>query len=153
MGDAPGAERRAFRKLKRVFVLQRVASVTAPYGEAPLLVSTVVCAFSGELPTAWLAVFHRFEKRLARAGLRVRVRLQALEDLPERYEILVVPPELEERARALGTEANVIATTRADAPAAADALVRELERGSRIYAERTDPNAPRFRTHRGMEEL
>ena len=114
--------------------------------------STVVCAFSGELPTAWLAVFHRFEKRLARARLRVRVRLHALEDLPERYEILIVPPELEQPARAIGT-AQVITTTRADAPATADALVRELETATTIYAERVDPDAPIFRTHRGMEEL
>jgi hypothetical protein len=153
LGDAAGAERRALRELERVLVVQREASVTAPKADAPRLVSTIVCAFSGELPTAWLAVFHRFEKRLARAGFRVRVRLHALEDLPERYEILIVPPDLEERARGLETAAQVIATTRADAPAAADALVRELERGSRVYAERADPNAPVLRTHRGMEEL
>ena len=123
-----------------------------PTAPTPRLVSTIVCAFSGELPTAWLAVFHRFEKRLARARLRVRVRLHAFEDLPERYDILIVPPDLERRARAIGA-AHVIATTRADAPAAADALVRELENGSAMYAERADPNAPILRTHRGMEEL
>lgn len=152
LGDAAGAERRALREIERFLVVQREASVT-PKAEAPRLVSTIVCAFSGELPTAWLAVFHRFEKRLARSGLRVRVRLHALEDLPERYEILIVPPDLEKRARAIGTTVHVIATTRADAPAAADALVQELEDGSRLRAERADPTEPVLRTHRGMEEL
>jgi hypothetical protein len=127
--------------------------VTASSGGRPQLVSTIVCAFSGELPTAWLAVFHRFEKRMQRARLRVRVRLFSLEELPERFEILIVPPDLAERARDLAKGARVLATTRAEAPAAADALVAELEQGATIYAERFDPNAPIVKVHRGMEEL
>jgi hypothetical protein len=117
------------------------------------LVREIVCVFSGELPTAWLAVFHRFEKRIERAGLQVRVRLAPLEDLPERFDILVVPPELRERARPLAAGATVLVATRLDAARVADDLVLEIERADAIYAEKADPNAPKIVTHRGMEEL
>jgi hypothetical protein len=119
----------------------------------PRLVSTIVCAFSGELPASWLAVFHRFERRIAKAGLRIRVRLFAVERLPEHFEILVVPPELAERGAAAGSGARVIATTRQDAAAAVDALLREIAEGRSLYAERVRPGEPKIVIHRGMEEL
>jgi hypothetical protein len=127
--------------------------VTPAEPEAPRLVSTVVCAFSGELPASWLAVFHRFERQFEKAGLRARVRLFALDDLPETFEILVVPPELAERATALDTGARLIVTTRPEAAAAADALLREIAEGRSLYAERVRPGEPKIVTHRGMEEL
>jgi len=40
------------------------------------------------------------------------VRLLPLDDLPESFEVLVVPPDLEGRARALGTKARLVTTTR-----------------------------------------
>lgn len=114
---------------------------------------TVVCAYSDELPTAWLQVFHRFERQIAKAGLRIRVRLFTLERLPERFEVLVVPPELAERAASVGTGARVIATTRQGAAAAVDALLREIAQGRSLYAERARPGEPKIVIHRGIEEL
>ena len=123
-------------------------------GEAPLLVSTIVCAYTqAELPTPWLAIFHRFERTMAKAGLRIRVRLFPLEELPETFEVLVVPPELEGAAKALQTGARIIVTSRADAPAAAEALLREIERGETLYAEKVRPGEPRIMTHRGGDIL
>ena len=119
----------------------------------PRRVSTIVCAFSGELPTAWLAVFHRFERQVRKAGLRIRVRVFALEELPKSFEILVVPPELAERAAPLARDARIIVTTRQDAPAAVDALLRELAEGRTVYADHVRPGEPKIVTHRGMEEL
>jgi mannitol-specific phosphotransferase system IIBC component len=119
----------------------------------PRRVSTIVCAFSGELPTSWLAVFHRFERQIRKAGLRIRVRMFALEELPESFEILVVPPELAERAAPLARDARIIVTTRQDAPAAVDALLRELAEGHAVYADHVRPGEPKIITHRGMEEL
>jgi mannitol-specific phosphotransferase system IIBC component len=115
-------------------------------------VRTIVCAFSGELPTAWLAVFHRFERRIQKEHLRVRVRVFALDALPEQFEVLIVPPELAERARAVAPEARIVATTRAEA-AAADDLVREILEGRSLYADPVRPGDPKIVTHRGMEEL
>src|SRR2546421_732810 len=75
-------------------------------------VRTVVCAYSEELPAAWLQVFRRFERALAKARLRVRVRLLPLDDLPDTFEVLVVSPGLRERAEALGTGARIVSATR-----------------------------------------
>jgi hypothetical protein len=124
------------------------------YGHERLLVRTIVCAYTqAELPTPWLAIFHRFERVMARAGLRIRVRLFPLEELPEGFEVLVVPPELREAAEALQTGARLIVTTRAEAPGAADALLREIERGETLYAEKIRPGEPKIMTHRGGDIL
>jgi hypothetical protein len=121
---------------------------------APLLVQTIVCAYTqAELPTPWLAIFHRFERVMEKAGLRIRVRLFPLEELPETFEIIVVPPELHVAAEALQTGARIIVTTRAEAPAAADALLREIERGETLYAEKVREGEPKIMTHRGGDIL
>jgi hypothetical protein len=123
-------------------------------GEERRLVRTIVCAYTqAELPTPWLAIFHRFERTMEKAGLRIRVRLFPLEELPEAFEVLVVPPELQAAAEALQTGARVIVTSRPGAPAAADALLREIERGETLYAEKVRPGEPRIMTHRGGDIL
>jgi len=123
-------------------------------GDERLLVRTIVCAYTqAELPTPWLAIFHRFERVMARAGLRIRVRLFPLEELPDGFEVLVVPPELRAAAEALQTGARLIVTTRAEAPAAADELLREIERGETLYAEKIRPGEPKIMTHRGGDIL
>jgi hypothetical protein len=123
-------------------------------GGEPLLVRTIVCAYTqAELPTPWLAIFHRFERVMEKAGLRIRVRLFPLEELPDGFEVLVVPPELREAAAALQTGARVIVTSRADAAAAADALLHEIEDGTTLYAEKVRPGEPKIMTHRGGDIL
>ncbi|HEV8230694.1 MAG TPA: hypothetical protein VGQ86_12115 [Candidatus Limnocylindria bacterium] len=118
------------------------------------LVRTIVCAYTqSELPTPWLAIFHRFERTMQRAGLRIRVRLFPLEALPESFEVLVVPPELREAAVELETGARLVVTTRQDAPAAADQLLREIEKGETLYAEKVRPGEPKIAVHRGSDVL
>jgi hypothetical protein len=118
------------------------------------LVHTIVCAYiQAELPTPWLAIFHRFQRVMEKAGLRIRVRLLPLEDLPESFEVLVVPPELREAAEALQTGARLIVTTRAEAPAASAALLREIQGGVTLYAEKVRPDDPQIMTYRGSEIL
>jgi hypothetical protein len=120
----------------------------------PVLVSNIVCAYTqAELPTPWLAIFHRFERSVERAGLRIRVRLFPLEALPESFEVLVVPPELRAAAEALATGARLIVTSRAEAAAAADELLREIERGETLHAEKVRPGEPKIMTHRGGDIL
>ena len=115
---------------------------------------TIVCAFTqAELPTPWLAIFHRFERVMEKAGLRIRVRLFPLEALPETFEVLVVPPELAKAAEAVQGDARLIITDRAGAPSAAAALLQEIERGETLYAERAQPGEPKIMTHRGNELL
>ena len=118
------------------------------------MVRTIVCGFiQAELPTPWLAIFHRFERVMAKAGLDIRVRLFPLEALPEAFEVLVVPSELREAAEALQTDARLIVTTRAEAPAAAAELLREIELGETLYAEKVRPGEPKIMTHRGPDIL
>lgn len=127
---------------------------TSGRSDARRLVRTVFCAYDREeLPTAWLQVFRRFEQTMQRAGLRVRVRLAPLQDPPESFEVLIVPPELAERAVALGMDVRIVTVTRAGAGAAAAALVRELLEGSVLFAEARDPDDPTIVVRRGPEVL
>jgi hypothetical protein len=124
--------------------------------EAPRVITTIVCAFTrDELPTSWLQVFRRFDHAIIKAGWKIRVRLEPLEELPEHYDVLVVAPELRVRAEAAIArgDAFLFMTTRQSAADAADQLLRELARGDVIAAQRADPDAPKIVTHRGMEML
>lgn len=123
-------------------------------GKAPRLVRTIVCAYTRDaLPVSWLQVFRRFEHAIDRAGLDVRVRLHPIEDLPESFEILVIPPELRIRSLMAPRAAKVIVTTREHAAAAATELLAEIQAGSALRAEPRQPGAPRVVTRRGYEEL
>jgi hypothetical protein len=118
------------------------------------LVRTIVCGYTrDELPASWIQVFRRFERAVARAGLRIRVRLMPLEELPESFDVLVVAPRLEQRARELATGAaggaRLLVMTREQAADAVADLLRELEEGRTIYAEPADPNEPLLITRRG----
>jgi hypothetical protein len=127
--------------------------VTTPEGTRRL-VRTIVCSYTiDELPVSWLRVFHRLEREVARAGLRIRVQLSPLEQLPDGFEVLVVPPSLLERAESLHTGARIIATTRERAPAAVDELMRELESEESLYADHVTPGEPKIRVHRGPDVL
>jgi hypothetical protein len=123
-------------------------------GQERVLVRTIVCGFvRSELPTPWLAIFHRFQRVMEKAGLKIRVRLLPLESLPETFEVLVVPPEIREAAEALQTSARLIVTSRAEAPAAAAELLREIEAGVTLYAEKVRPGEPQIMTYRGSDVL
>lgn len=121
----------------------------------PRVIATIVCAFTrDELPTSWLQVFRRFEHAVAKAGWKIRVRLEPIEELPEHYDLVVVSPELRSRAQAAITNgAFLFVTTRQSAAAAAEGLLRELARRDVLVADTADPNAPKIVTHRGMEML
>ena len=75
------------------------------------------------------------------------------EELPPQYDVLVVSPALRERAEKLETDALLIVTTRANAGASVDQLLKEIERGDPITALKRDPNAPKIVTRRGYEIL
>ncbi len=123
---------------------------------APRVIKTIVCAFTrDELPTSWLQVFRRFDHAMTKAGWKIRVRLEPLEELPEHYDLLVVAPDLRARAEAAIAQGDAFLylTTRQSAADGADELLREIARGDVIVAERADPDAPKIVTHRGMEML
>lgn len=127
--------------------------MTSANAPSPRLVREVVCGFAGELPTAWLAVFHRFERQIKRSGLRIRVRLAPLDALPDRVDVLVVPPELAKATRELAPGAVVIVTTRGEAAASVDALLADMRARRSLYAEPVRPGESRIVIQRGTEEL
>ena len=117
------------------------------------MVRTIVCAFRREaqVPAAWFQVHRRFEHAIAKNGLKIRLRMDAIEDLPPSYDLLVVPPELRDSAEQLAGDAFVFVTTREAVAGAVDAFMKEIARGDVLMAEMADPNAPKIVTHRGME--
>jgi hypothetical protein len=118
------------------------------------LVRTIVCAYSrDELPTSWIQVHRRFEHEVKRAGLRIRVRLEPLEEMPESYEVVVVAPELRTRAYELAPQGRILTATRDDCAQKAQDLVRYIELGETLYAERASPDEPIVVVHRGPEIL
>jgi len=118
------------------------------------LVRTIVCAYSvDELPVSWLQVFRRCENAVARAKLAIRVRLYPLEGLPEAFEVLVVSPEMRERAESVARGARVVTTTREDALTAITDLIAEIKAGLTLRAARAVEGGPKVVVIRGGEEL
>ena len=121
----------------------------------PKVVKRVVCSYQlGWLPGDWLQTWRRLDRVFARANLRVKATLAPLEDLPEDTDILVVPPELRDEAKAAAPEGTPILVTPASAAAGAFAeLVARLEAGTDFTAEKVDPeeekSKPRIVSYRG----
>jgi hypothetical protein len=134
-----------------------VSEAIAPQA-APLLVRRVVCGYRlGTLPGDWLQTWRRLKRVLERAGFKITATLAPLENLPEDTDILVVPPELREAARkAAAPGVRILITPAANAPRAFADLVKRLEAGDDITAERLDPagqQGPKIVRYRGATRL
>jgi hypothetical protein len=126
--------------------------------QRPRLVRRIVCGYRvGFLPGDWLQAWRRLDRVLARAELKVKATLSPLEDLPEDTDILVVPPDLREAAREAARPGTPLLVTPASAAAGAFAdLVKRLESGTELTAERIDPAAadePKIVSYRGHTRL
>ena len=121
---------------------------------APRVVRKIVCAYRlGVLPGAWLQTWRRLDRLLDRSGLKVKALLEPLDDLPSDADLVVVEPELKEAAEAV-VPAGVLLLVTTPPTAATDFadLVRRLEAGSELTAERVDPSdaaGPTIVTYRG----
>ena len=124
-----------------------------------LTVRRVVCGYrQGFLPGEWLQTWRRLQRVLQRACFDVKATLAPLDELPSDTDVLVVPPDLREEARAAvppGTP--ILVTTAAAAPGAFADLVERLESGTELTAERFNPaevaNRPKIVTYRGQTLL
>lgn len=123
--------------------------------DGPRVVRRVVCGYKqGWLPGEWLQTWRKLDRVLARAKLKVKATLAPLEDMPADTDILVVSPDLREAANAAVPPGTPILVTSAAAAAGAFAdLVRRLEAGTELSAERVDPadaGKPKIVTYRGQ---
>jgi hypothetical protein len=121
---------------------------------APRVVRKVVCAYRlGVLPGAWLQTWRRLDRLLDRSGLKVKALLEPLDDLPADADLVVVEPELREAAEAVvPSGVPVLVTTPPTAAADFADLVRRLEVGPDLTAERVGPSdaaGPTIVTYRG----
>ena len=128
------------------------AADAAPPG--PKMVRRVVVSYRlGWLPGDWLQTWRRLDRVFARAELNVKATLAPLEDLPVDTDILVVPPDLREAAKAAAPPGTPILVTPASAAAGAFAdLVSRLKAGTEFMAEEIDPSdrdKPKIVSYRG----
>jgi hypothetical protein len=124
----------------------------------PRVVKRVVCGYRlGFLPGEWLQTWRRLDRVLQRAELKVKATLSPLEELPEDTDILVVPPDLREAANEAAPPGTPILVTPASAAAGAFAdLVKRLEAGTELTAERVDPeeaDGPKIVSYRGHTRI
>ena len=123
------------------------------------MVRRVACVYRlGSLPGEWLQTWRRLDRVLARAHLSVKATLDPLEELPEDADILVVPPELRADVRErVKPGTPILVTTAASAAGAFAELVRRLEEGVDVTAERFDPEEraaqPKIVSYRGSTRL
>src|SRR5205823_2353410 len=100
--------------------IEAAASSADEVPKAPRVVRRVVCSYKlGWLPGDWLQTWRRLDRVFARANLKVKATLAPLEDLPADTDILVVPPELREAARAAVAPGTPILVTPASAASGA----------------------------------
>jgi hypothetical protein len=114
----------------------------------------IVCAYRlGLLPGDWLQTWRRLDRLMERSGFKVKVALEPLEDLPEGVDLLVIPADLRAAAEAtVPPGVPMVLTTPRTAAEDFAALMRRLEAGTELRAERTDPsaaNSPTVVTYRG----
>ncbi|HZU07482.1 MAG TPA: hypothetical protein VFB73_16075 [Chloroflexota bacterium] len=109
----------------------------APGSDAPQprVVRRIVWGYRvGELPVPWLMGYKRLKATLERAGFAIRVELLPLTELPPDVDLLFVPSELAEMARAAAPAARVIALAGRPEPAVFQALVDQLRAGTELAA-------------------
>jgi hypothetical protein len=137
---------------------ESTAEVSEKTKKEPRLVRRVVCGYRlGFLPGEWLQTWRRLDRVLQRAELKVKATLSPLEELPEDTDILVVPPDLREAANEAAPPGTPILVTPAFAAAGAFSdLVKRLEAGTELTAERIDPEeaaGPKIVSYRGHTRI
>jgi len=137
------------------------AAPAAPAASAaqPRMVRRVACLYRLDaLPGSWLQTWRRLDRVLDRAHLAVKATLDPVENLPAEADILVVPPELRAEVLEKVKPGTPILVTSAESAAGAFAeLVRRLEEGVDVTAERFDPDErkaqPKIVSYRGSTRL
>ena len=92
------------------------------------------------MPAPLIVGYHTLAKKIEQAGFNIKVLLVPLNDLSPDWDLVFVPKEFESDVAAILPAEQIIALDEfLNQPLYAD-LVRRLEAGTEIYAERVDPN-------------
>ncbi|HWD64119.1 MAG TPA: hypothetical protein VG405_03020 [Solirubrobacteraceae bacterium] len=110
---------------------------------------TVVCAHAeGTLPTSWFRTYKQLKRKVKRSGLNARVSLAPTTALPERIDVLVLPPTLSGTGDYVERAVTCLTGPADQLQRDLDALVDRLREEGRVeYAE---PDARTFATHVGF---
>ena len=125
--------------------------------EASIVPRRIVCGYDIELlPTWWLQVHRMVKARLEREGALVKVDLLPLTDLPENFDLLLVPPDALTIARDHAPRVECVAVTSDDYPRQVAEILAHL-RGRSWYsvqesAEHDQPQ-PKIVRHLGYEKI
>lgn len=124
----------------------------------PRLVRKIVCAYQpGIMPGEWLQTWRRLDRLLDRSGFKVKAVLEPLDDLPADVDLVVIEPGLRDAAEAILQPGIPVLVTSSSAAADAFAeLVRQLEAGDELTAERKSPSeaaGPTIVTYRGGQRI
>jgi hypothetical protein len=125
---------------------------------APRQIRRIVCAYRlGILPGEWLQTWRRLDRLLARSGFKIKAQLEPLEELPADADLVIVEPELREAAEAIiPSGVPLLLTTPSTAASDFAELVRRLEAGTELMAERITPSeaeGPTIVTYRGSVRI
>ena len=92
------------------------------------------------MPAPLIVGYHQLAKKIKQAGFNIKVALVPLNDLSTDWDLVFVPREFESEVAAVLSAEQIIALDEfVNQPLYAD-LVRRLEEGTEICAERIDPN-------------
>ncbi len=92
------------------------------------------------MPAPLVVGYHQFAKKIVQAGFKVKVALVPLNEVTADFDLLFVPKELASgAAEAISSERIITLTEFVNTPVYAD-LIRQLEEGKKIFAQRVDPN-------------
>jgi hypothetical protein len=119
------------------------ADAEQPPAKTPRMVRRVACIYRLDaLPGAWLQAWRRLDRVLVRAKFDVKATLDPIENLPEAADILVVPPELRaEVLEKVRPGVPILVTSAETAAGAFNDLLRRLEEGIEVTAEKIEPEA------------
>lgn len=107
------------------------------------------------MPAPLVIGYHQLSKKIAQAGFKIKVALVPLSDVTPEWDLLFVPNVLVPEARLILSLEKVIGLAEfANQPEYTD-LIRRLQEGTEICAQRIDPNskADTIVSYRGYDRI
>jgi len=92
------------------------------------------------MPASLIVGYHQFAKKIEQAGFKIHVSLIPLHEINSDWDLVLVPAEFEREVAMLLPSERIIGLEEFINPPLYADLVKRLEEGTEIFAERIDPN-------------